>query len=676
MPMTMGGMASGVDTEGIIKKLVEVEAQPLKKIEREIQEYNQKIRVLENLQKLLKDLEAAVKELYGFRASYDAKKAISSNEAALIAVANKTAEIGKRKISIQQLASNHRIISDAVDINFEIPAGSITIEVNGEKESMKFRGGNIEKFRNAMSEQFSDLINVTVIKTSVTDEVLVLESKTPGEKGEMLITGDQFFLKKIGLISGMKNEEKDDLKFIFDTKYFTQYEGEDRKYDEDGKLEVSQDGKSVDIEGILWREFELPSSKILKKETVLTFETEYTPVKPPEEEEEALPYKIEIGPKPKTVIKGIELEGYNVSRERPLEKKPKPKNIENKIGIGVVYEEGGVRKEKIYQLNIDTKGKQTIPVGEEFEGKVIKKIVLYSNEGEVKFHDMRLSTPLKGDNLLQPKNTIAEAKNSKFKVDGIPVEREKNDGLSDIMKGVTINLRAITGDEEVDVDIEHDIEKAIDKINKFVKAYNSYLDYNDKITKAAMVKDADEYDTVKKESGILVGNMTLLRLENALKRAVSSAYHSRVENPIKILSEIGVTTGKVGTSFKSTRDNKGKLSVDNDILKQKIMENPKGVDAFFGTDNDGDNRIDSGLGFTLENVLKPYIQTGKNLISVEIQSKKDSIKRSQERAKRLQAHLKSYEEKLRKKFSNMEQSVSGSKSQQQWMNQQSGGGGQ
>lgn len=676
MPMTMGGMASGVDTENIISKLVEVESQPLKKIEREIREYNQKIAALEKLESVLKELERAVKELYGFRASYEDKKAISSNESAITAVATKAADIGKRKLSIQQLASNHKIISDPVDINLEIPAGSITIEVNGEKETLKFRGGNIEKFRNAMSERFDDLVTVSVIKTSVSDEVLVVESKTPGEKGEMLIKGDQFFLKKMGLISGMKNEEKDDLKLVFDTKYFSKYEGTSSKYDEDGALSVSDNGKSLKIKGILWREYNMPSSKILKQATVLTFETKYKKEKPVEEVEEALPYKIDIGPKIKTVIKGIELESYNISRERPLEKKPKPKNIQNKLGIGLVYTEGTERKEKIYQLNTDTKGKQIIPIGEEFEGKSIQKIIFYSNEGEVDFIDVKISTPLKGDDLLQPKNTIAEAKNAKFKIDGISVEREKNDGLNDIMKGVTVNLKAVTDKTEVEINIEHDIEKAIAKIKKFVEVYNRYLDLNARLTNAVIVSDTDEYDKVKSESGILVGNMTLMRLENSLKRVISSAYHSRVEKPIKILSQIGISTGKVGTKFETIKDNKGKLVVDEDVLKQKIMENPKGVEALFGTDNDGDNRIDSGFGYSFENRLKPYTQTGKNLISIEITSNKDSIKRSQERAKRLQVHLKNYEEKLRKKFGNMEQSVSGSKAQQNWMNQQTGQGGQ
>ena len=49
MPVTMGGMASGIDTDGIINKLVEVEAQPIKKLQKSKLVNNQKKDALNKL---------------------------------------------------------------------------------------------------------------------------------------------------------------------------------------------------------------------------------------------------------------------------------------------------------------------------------------------------------------------------------------------------------------------------------------------------------------------------------------------------------------------------------------------------------------------------------------------------------------------------------------------------
>ncbi|HPD78839.1 MAG TPA: flagellar cap protein FliD N-terminal domain-containing protein, partial [Spirochaetota bacterium] len=71
MPFTMGGVASGVDTDSIINKLIEVESQPIKQLQRDKVLNNQKKEALRKLSSQLKELDAKARELYGFRAAYD-----------------------------------------------------------------------------------------------------------------------------------------------------------------------------------------------------------------------------------------------------------------------------------------------------------------------------------------------------------------------------------------------------------------------------------------------------------------------------------------------------------------------------------------------------------------------------------------------------------------------------
>jgi flagellar hook-associated protein 2 len=85
MPVTMGGVASGMDTDSIIEKLVNVEAQPIKQMQRDIALNRNKKSALQTLSSTLKDLDKATRDLYGFRSAYDEKKVTSSDQSVLTA---------------------------------------------------------------------------------------------------------------------------------------------------------------------------------------------------------------------------------------------------------------------------------------------------------------------------------------------------------------------------------------------------------------------------------------------------------------------------------------------------------------------------------------------------------------------------------------------------------------
>ncbi len=115
---------------------------------------------------------------------------------------------------------------------------------------------------------------------------------------------------------------------------------------------------------------------------------------------------------------------------------------------------------------------------------------------------------------------------------------------------------------------------------------------------------------------------------------------------------------------------RGKLIIDEGLLLSTLKDNPDGVEEFFGSDTDGDNRIDNGMAFRVETVLRPYVSSGKNIIANKIELEDTNIQMANSRIERHQEHLKKYEDKLRKKFSTMEQSISGAKSQGDWMKNQ------
>lgn len=663
MPVTMGGVASGVDTDAIISKLVEVEAQPIKKLQKSKLVNNQKKDALNKLSNQLKDLDSKARELYGFRASYEEKKVISSDTTVIDAVASKLAEPGSKKVEVLQLASYHKISSDKTDSEKKLPAGKIIINVNGTEKTINFKGGKLKVLNDLISQEAAAMVSTDYVNIEEGRYILGITSKVPGKKGEIKISGSEDLLKEAGFIIGEKIKNHDDTPVVFDRKFFSTHTGQFKAEDQNGTLNVGNDGKEIKISGLLWQEYEMPVKTDIKKDTILKFGYNYT-----KEAEEKIPYMIETGPDEEINVKGIKLKGYNVSRIRPLSKKEE-KKFDSITGIGVVAIDKDKRIEKIYPLDTDSAKKQEIPVGRDFDGKQVSKLVFYSNTGEAAFSEPVLSTPVKTKGEYDLKNKIAEASNSKLKIDGMEIERDKNEGLNDVIKGLTLSLKR-KSEYPVELKVTQDLDKPASKIKAFVDSYNTYIDLNRNLTKTVKVDKPGQSEKLD-ESGILVGDMMLVRLENLIKTTVGDAYQSREEKPIKMINQIGVSTGKVNSSWDTIKE--GKLVIDDQELKKAISENPSGVSNFFGSDNDGDNKPDNGMAYTLVRVLNPYISPGKNIIASKIEFEDNSIKTANESIKKHETHLKQFEEKLRKKFAAMEQSISGSKAQQKWLNNQMGG---
>lgn len=664
MPVTMGGLASGMDTDAIIKKLVQVEAQPIKQIERSKRVYGVKKNALNQLSTKLKKLEAKTKKLYGFRATYDAKKSISSDTSVLEASATKTADTGDVKIEVMQVASAHKITSDKLKKSEKLPSGKFIIEVNDEKKPLRFKGGTIKSLYELINSEADDIVASSFIKTSGDQYIITLTSKVDGKKGEIKLSGSTGLLRKTGFIKGEKIKKQDEASITFDRKYFKSYTGKNQIEGDNGSLSISSDGKKATLTGQLWQEYEIPVSVEIKNDTTLLFDFSYSKIA-----EEKIPLKIEMGPDEEINVKGIRLKGYNISRFRQLPR-DKQKKYDSVTGIGVIALDKEKQVEKIYPIDPGSAKKQELPVGKDFSGKKIVKLIYYCNRGTAGFSEIKFATPVKIKNEFEYKNIIAKAKNTKLKIDGVEIERETNTDLNDVIKGVTLNIKK-KSEGPIEIKISPDVEKPIKAIQEFVEAYNDYLDFHRKLTKAAKVDKPDQKKNPG-DSGVFVGDMSLVRLENNIRNTVNDAYPNRADKQIKLLSQMGVSTGKINSSWETIKQ--GKLVVDEDELKTAIIANPEGVTMFFGSDTDGDNKVDTGMAFTLVRVLKPYVSFGKNIIKSKIEHQDTSIKLANERIERMNEHLKQYEKKLRKKFGAMERSISGSKAQQNWMKNQMGGG--
>jgi flagellar hook-associated protein 2 len=655
-----------MNTDAIVEKLVNVEARPIRQLEDIKKNHGQRKEALKALRNQLEDLNNAAKDLYGFRSPFSEKNATVSDPSVMEIKSGKGAEGGTKKVQVMQLATNHKISTDAVDEKETLPAGKIKIEVNGEAANISFNGGTMKNLEEKISESAQEVVTSAYVRTSGDNCIVTLESRTQGRKGEIKVSGDQALLNKIGLVGVPSTGKKNEAGLTFDRRYLSAYSGDKKPGTQSGSVSVGGDGRSLGMKGLVWQEYALPVESQLKKDSTLALDFSYTAQKS-EMDDRAVPGRIETGPDDRVNIKGIELNGYNVSRIRQKSDRKKASEFDSLAGIGVVSEENGKRTEKIYGMEKDSKGRVEIPVGRDFAGKKIGRIIFYCNAGEAVFSNASFSTPLNDDNRITLKNELAKADNARVRVDGVEMERDRNNDLNDVIKGLTLTLKK-THDGEISVNIDQNLDKAVEKIKKFVDVYNKYIDLHRELVKTAKISKPGEFNNRNNGKGLFVGDMTLVNLEGNLKKTISNAYPNRAEHQIRIISQLGVSTGAVNADWEAIKA--GKLVIDDALLRKTITENPEGVSMFFGSDSDGDSKVDTGMAYSLGQALRPYLTSGKNILVTKMDLEEGSIKSADERIDRQEQHLKQYEEKLKKKFRNMERAISESNSQKSWMNNQ------
>lgn len=143
-------------------------------------------------------------------------------------------------------------------------------------------------------------------------------------------------------------------------------------------------------------------------------------------------------------------------------------------------------------------------------------------------------------------NVLVAGQDASLEIDGVALSSADNT-VDDVIAGVTLNL--LKGDEgtTVTLNISHDLDGIIQKINSFVSCYNDV---------AAYIYQQQSYNSeTNKTGGILFGDGTL----SSVKLDISSLI---IQSVWGVSSDFS-TLGLAGINL----DNEGNLSVDADKLK-------------------------------------------------------------------------------------------------------------
>ncbi len=212
-----------------------------------------------------------------------------------------------------------------------------------------------------------------------------------------------------------------------------------------------------------------------------------------------------------------------------------------------------------------------------------------------------------------------------FSVNGVEFSRSSNE-VTDVVEGVTLNLLE-AGDTQIEVSL--DVSSIADKVEALINAYNQFDQFMD---------ENATYDLEKKKGGPLLGDSIARSAQNNVRSIFSTPVPHTEDRKYQYLSQIGITF-----------NDEGELEFDRLAFEEALRTNPEEVSYLFTGED--------GIATRLKTALETYTSAGTGIIPKTIKSIESRIDKLQEKYDEAQEDLKDYEERLVKKYSNLEEMV-------------------
>jgi flagellar hook-associated protein 2 len=174
--------------------------------------------------------------------------------------------------------------------------------------------------------------------------------------------------------------------------------------------------------------------------------------------------------------------------------------------------------------------------------------------------------------------------NAEYKINGITYKSNSN-VINDKFNDISFTLTGVSS-TSITLNVSNDATVAKKNIEKFVELYNELITELDKQLK-------DEKSPVFRDN-------TLKDVFDGLKKFINR-YVANGTN-YSGLSDIGITTGAAGMVFND--DYIGKLEIDTSKLDSILESNPGDIRKLFAYDPDGGNKLTDGIAYHFNNYLE------------------------------------------------------------------------
>ena len=197
---TVSGLSSGQNTNDIIRKLLELEAKPIKRWEKENEYQKVQIRAWNELKNLSLNLQIKTKALTSFTAPFSSKKVSANEEGYLSGEANRNAKSAKQEIEILKLASKQKIAGNKVKLDTTLPGGQFSIISKDKRVDIDFAGGKLEDLQEKIRNFGSQIVKSSLMKVDSDNMVFSIHALQYGQEAAMKFLDPNGILQAAGIV--------------------------------------------------------------------------------------------------------------------------------------------------------------------------------------------------------------------------------------------------------------------------------------------------------------------------------------------------------------------------------------------------------------------------------------------------------------------------------------------
>lgn len=203
------------------------------------------------------------------------------------------------------------------------------------------------------------------------------------------------------------------------------------------------------------------------------------------------------------------------------------------------------------------------------------------------------------------------------KVNGVDVTAVNNKVT---MNGITFDIKSAG---TATVTVKNDVDAAVEKVKSFVTQYNAVIDLINGELSEEKVKDAST------DADLVKGNLRADSILTGLRSSLRSYFYATVKSQpadMQQFSQIGISTGAVGSSADTTKD--GKMVLDETKLRKALEADADSVASLFGKssasvtgeeltdDGDGDDKTYTLANTSILTVPAPTIKVGSTVYTL------------------------------------------------------------
>lgn len=664
------GVTNQYNTNETVEKLMQIERIPLTREQKTLDSYKAQQDAWRSVNRKMTELRDSVKTLYSFDNPFNNKITSSTEEYAITADATRKATYESFKVDVIQPATADRFLTSELDSDTKVPAGTYTYKINDKSITMRWKGGSLQDFSNALNRRGGELLKTRVIGASKGKKTLSIESQKTGSENRLTFEDDaKTFAESSGMIIRVKPKTIEFGTNRNDYRNIQPETPEQERLPQISAANLKISGENVVVPPRGGYALSIPETVLGTPGTHIQFaikKQDATDITVALNKQESRPVFPDSGT---ATFKDVTIINAPIDASLPPEPEKKIKPLDPISTSDVLF----VKMKDGSEKHISTPG---LLSGEETkidislnDYKNIDSLVIKNRNTGISLSVTSVSALNPSENRgFVPQHAISSADDAIIKYEGITIRRPTNT-IDDVVPEVTLNVFDKT-EKTATIAVKPDVESAKEALITFVGKYNQSLaeinilsQNKPEIVEELDYLSSDEKKEKQEKLGMFSTDSSLTSLKSALQTAASANYKFDEDAKITMLSQIGIATNATNYSGYTPSKLRGYLEIDEKKLDSELEKHLDDVRNMFGYDSDGDLIIDSGIGYKLDKQLTAYVQSG-GVFAMKTSSLDARIKSSEQKIARLETQMDNKEAELRTKYGQMEGALNSLESQQ------------